>query len=59
MTKDDYFDWTANRCAFLEILWCNGATAREIADALGTTKNSVIGKAHRMKLPPRRNPIKR
>lgn len=34
-------------------LWVEGMSALEIAAQLGCTKNSVIGRVHRMKLAPR------
>lgn len=51
--------WTERRCASLRTLWNIGYTASEIAGELGCTRDAVIGKAHRMKLTPRRSPIKR
>lgn len=38
-------------------MWLAGASARIIANALGTSKNSVVGKAHRLGLPNRPSPI--
>lgn len=48
-------NWTDERCEKLRELWSTGASCREIAKVLGgdLTRNSVIGKARRMKLPPR------
>jgi GcrA cell cycle regulator len=40
-------------------LWAAGITAVQIGFCLGLTKNQVIGRVHRMKLPPRPSPIKR
>lgn len=42
-------EWTDERVAILKDMWTNGYSARQIADSLGgTTRNAVIGKAHRM-----------
>lgn len=38
--------------ALLRKLWLAGASAKTIACQVGRSKNSVIGKAHRMGLPP-------
>ncbi|GAB4376932.1 MAG: GcrA family cell cycle regulator [Kiloniellaceae bacterium] len=40
-------------------LWEAGRSASEIGRLLGVSKNSVVGKAHRMKLKARPSPIKR
>lgn len=47
--------WTAERMATLAKLWGEGLSCGEIARAMGEglTRNGVIGKAHRMKLPVR------
>ncbi len=46
--------WTPERIETLERLWPTALAAREIAVVLGTTKNSVIAKANRLKLKPRK-----
>lgn len=52
-------DWTPERVTMLQQLWGNGFSASEIADKLGsTTRNAVIGKAHRLHLPARPSPVK-
>lgn len=45
-------NWTEEREAMLSELWGAGHTAQRIADMMGdgTTRNMVIGKAHRMGL---------
>lgn len=51
--------WTNERVAELMRLWEAGRSASEIGRLLGVSKNSVVGKAHRMKLKARPSPIKR
>jgi len=46
--------WTDNKTAKLAKLWASPVSASKIAAQLGVTKNAVIGKAHRLELPPRR-----
>jgi GcrA cell cycle regulator len=43
--------WTEEKVAKLKELWTKGHTASQIAETLGdTTRNAVIGKAHRLNL---------
>ena len=49
--------WTAERDSQLRALWDAGVSGSQIADRMGMTKNAVIGRAHRLKLPPRVSPI--
>ena len=43
--------WTDEKVQKLKELWTKGHTASQIAEALGdTTRNAVIGKAHRLNL---------
>lgn len=46
--------WTDARVEELTRMWSDNILAREIGLAIGCTKDSVIGKANRMGLPPRR-----
>jgi GcrA cell cycle regulator len=47
--------WTDDRVQQLKTLWAEGHSAAEIAERLGqTTRNSVIGKVHRLGLAGRR-----
>jgi GcrA cell cycle regulator len=50
-----YGQWTPERIAQLTELWLDGRTCSQIAMELGgVTRNAVIGKVHRLKLPPRK-----
>lgn len=52
--------WTEERIALLTKLWSDGLTASQIASHLGdnTTRNAVIGKAHRLGLSGRPSPVR-
>lgn len=52
--------WTEERISLLTKLWMEGQTASQIARALGeaTTRNAVIGKAHRLGLSGRPAPAR-
>jgi hypothetical protein len=49
--------WTEERNAQLTADWDAGFTASEIGERMGISKNSVIGRAHRLMLAPRGSPI--
>ncbi len=49
--------WTPERTAALIALWNEGITASEIGRRLGVTKNAAIGKAFRLHLAKRRDPV--
>ena len=52
--------WTNERVQRLRDLWKQEVPAKQIADELGgTTRNAVIGKAHRLGLEERASPITR
>lgn len=55
---DAGMSWTDERIQELTRLWQEGHSASEIGKRLGVSKNSVVGKAHRLKLPSRPSPIK-
>lgn len=40
--------WTEERITLLKEMAAAGNTARQVADSLGTTRNSIIGKSHRL-----------
>ena len=51
--------WTEEKIKQLKKLWSKGKTTVEIAKEMGISKNSVIGKVHRLDLTARPSPIKR
>ena len=53
----DYFQWTAEISEELARLWLEGLPASEIGRRIGVSKNSAIGRAHRLGLPGRVSPI--
>ncbi len=52
-------DWNDETIARLRQLWQEGHSTAEIGRRMGVTKNAVVGKAHRLALPPRPSPIRR
>lgn len=44
------FAWTEEQIAQAKGLWADGWSARQIGDKIGTSRNSVIGKLHRLGL---------
>ncbi len=55
----DDFDWTTQTIARLRALWLEGHATAEIGRRMQISKNAVVGKAHRLGLPPRPSPIRR
>ncbi|QQX91740.1 GcrA cell cycle regulator [Gluconobacter sphaericus] len=51
-------EWTDETIARLRDLWSQGLSTAEIGRQLSITKNAVVGKAHRLGLPPRPSPIR-
>ena len=47
--------WTDKKITQLKSLWKKGSIAGEIAQALGTTRSAIIGKANRLKCAPRQS----
>lgn len=53
----DYGRWTDQTITALRQAWALAFTTQQIAVFLGFSKNSICGKAHRLKLPERPSPI--
>lgn len=52
-------EWNEETIARLRGLWSEGLSTAEIGRRMGISKNAVVGKAHRLNLPPRPSPIRR
>ena len=52
-------DWNDETIARIRELWAEGHSTAEIGRRMEITKNAVVGKAHRLSLPPRPSPIRR
>ena len=52
-------EWNEETIARLRALWADGFSTAEIGRRMGISKNAVVGKAHRLNLPPRPSPIRR
>lgn len=55
--RQEHTKWTKSRVAELTRLWNFGDTASDIAKQMNLSRNAVIGKAHRLGLKPRPNPV--
>lgn len=53
MTTAIQAGWTDERTALAVKLWQEGLSGSRIAERLGVTRNAVIGKLHRLGMPPR------
>lgn len=51
--------WTDEMVDGLKEMWKQGLTTNEIAKNLGVSKNSIVGKVHRLNLTARPSPIKK
>jgi GcrA cell cycle regulator len=51
--------WSAEKDDTLRKLWAEGLSASLIAERMGTTKNAIVGRARRLRLPSRPSPIRR
>ena len=51
--------WTTEMIEGLKKMWKKGLTTNEIAKELGVSKNSIVGKVHRLTLTSRPSPIKK
>lgn len=47
--------WNDERIRELRMLWLKGFTCDEISRKMKLSKNQIIGKVHRLKLPQRKN----
>ena len=52
------FAWTEDAIACLRAFWRDGHSTAAIGRRMGISKNAVVGKAHRLDLPPRPSPIR-
>lgn len=52
-------EWTDESIMRLRGLWQDGLSTAEIGRRMQITKNAVVGKAHRLTLPPRPSPIRK
>lgn len=52
------FDWTEDAIQALRRMWAEGLSTAAIGRRLGCGKNAVIGKAYRLDLPPRPQPVR-
>jgi len=52
-------EWNEEIIGRLRALWAEGLSTAEIGRRMGISKNAVVGKAHRLNLPPRPSPIRR
>lgn len=55
MRNTTSIDWTEDRINRLKALWAEGTSSGTIAAEMGITRNAVIGKINRLKLPKRGN----
>ena len=51
-------EWTDTMIGRLRELWDEGHSAQQIGNHMGVSKNSILGKVHRLDLPPRPSPIR-
>ena len=51
--------WTEQMVEDLRAMWKQGMTTAEIGKKLNVTKNSIVGKVHRLGLSGRQPPIKK
>jgi GcrA cell cycle regulator len=56
---DHEMEWSDETILRLRELWAEGHSTAEIGRRMGISKNAVVGKAHRLNLPPRPSPIRR
>ena len=51
-------EWTPDMISLLTGFWAEGVSASEIGRRMGVSRNSIVGKAHRLGLPKRPSPIR-
>ena len=51
-------EWSDKQIERLRELWAEGHSTKQIAMRMGVSKNSVVGKSHRLDLPARPSPIR-
>ena len=51
-------DWNDQAVSTLRALWNEGHSTAEIGRRMSVSKNAIVGKAHRLALPPRPSPIR-
>ena len=51
--------WTEQMVEDLKKMWDEGLTTGEIGKRLNVSKNSIVGKVHRLQLPARPSPLKK
>jgi GcrA cell cycle regulator len=52
-------EWDDEAIQKIRALWAEGHSTAEIGRRMGVSKNAIVGKAHRLVLPPRPSPIRR
>jgi GcrA cell cycle regulator len=52
-------EWDDDAIQKIRTLWAEGHSTAEIGRRMGVSKNAIVGKAHRLVLPPRPSPIRR
>lgn len=53
------FDWNDAAIQRLRDLWADGHSTAEIGRRMGVSKNSIVGKAHRLDLAKRADPVRK
>ena len=54
----DLHKWTPDDVKRITELWAEGHSASEIGATMGFTRNAIIGKSHRLQLPPRATKVR-
>lgn len=57
MAYNEMVKWSTEETRRLMALWDSGLSTAEIGRLMGRSKNSVIGRVHRLHLPQRPSPI--